>query len=97
MSASTRKATSWDDSRSAYRNTPRPTLSPRTATTATDIATMDGCSEARASRNPDTASSATPQPVAAAPASTENTNWVRSGRASHSRRSSGRRDGALTG
>ena len=38
-------------------------LSPRTATTASDSAAIAGCSDARASRNPETASSATPQIV----------------------------------
>ena len=74
---------------------PRPALSARTATTAAEIARMLGCCDARASRNPETASSATPQPVAAAPAATASSSRPRSGRASPSSRSSGsRRDRA---
>ena len=42
---------------------------------------MPGCCDARASRNPDTASSATPHPVAAAPAATASSSRPRSGRA----------------
>src|SRR5215469_5688879 len=92
MSARTRNAASWDVSRSAYRKTPRPTLKARTATTAAVIATMLGCWEARASRKPETASSATPQPVAAAPAATARSSCPRIGRA---RRSTRRRGAAL--
>ena len=66
-------------------------LSARTATTATEIAMMAGCWDARASRNPETASSATPQPVAAAPAATPPSSLPRSGRANARRRSSGGR------
>src|SRR5215469_2784944 len=82
MSARTRNAASWDVSRSAYRKTPRPTLKARTATTAAVIATMLGCWEARANRKPETESSATPQPVAAAPAATAKSSCPRMGRAS---------------
>ena len=89
--ASTRNATSWEASRSRYRDTPRPMLSARTATTATEIPMMAGCSDARASRKPETASSATPKPVAAAPAATAPSSRPRSGRAMPSSRSSGGR------
>src|SRR5437763_1142853 len=72
-------------------------LSARTATTATEIAMMPGCWDARASRNPETASRATPQPVAAAPAATASSSLPRSGRAMASSRSSGRPPRAAAG
>ncbi len=66
-------------------------LSPRTVTTATDSAAMSGCCEALASRKPETASSATPQPVASAPAPAAISSRLRSGRATRSKLSSGLR------
>src|SRR3569833_3349957 len=64
----TRNATSWEVSRSTYRNTPRPMPSARTATTATASAVTFGCWAARAMRYPEVASSPIPAAVVAAPA-----------------------------
>jgi hypothetical protein len=58
-----------------------------TNTTASEIATLLRCYEARARRKPETASSATPQPHPAAPASTTSSSCRRIGLARRSRRS----------
>ena len=93
--ASTRNATSCEARRSAYLKTPRPMLSPRTATTAIASAAMPGCCDARASRNPETASSATPQMVASAPVTAASNSRPRSGPARRNSRSSGSPRGCL--